>query len=112
MRTDTNIETDSRTIVIDTKYYKEPLTSRNDYGNAENQRIRSNHLYQIFTYLAYSTYLNPSKHHAGLLLYPEKHKSIDHVVKSIHGKIRVKTLNFRESWGKIENNLLDLVNFG
>ncbi|MDA9909230.1 hypothetical protein N9E57_01765 [Gammaproteobacteria bacterium] len=110
MRTDINIESDSSILVIDTKYYKQPLTSRQDFGNIENKKIRSNNLYQIFTYLAYSSYLNPSKHHAGLLLYPENKKSINHTVKSIHGDIRIKTVNFEEDWRKVESNLLDLVN--
>jgi 5-methylcytosine-specific restriction enzyme subunit McrC len=70
-------------LVIDVKYYKEPLTRANKY--------RSEHLQQIKSYM-YSNNLN------GVLVYPENEKSYDSINETFQipkSHLKVKIITFR-----------------
>jgi len=108
MRTDINIERADRVLVIDTKYYSSVLSTRNDAGPAAQPKIKSTNLYQIFTYMAYTSMAKPGQIISGLLLYPENGTTIDHTIPTIQGPIRAKTIDFMLSWPLVEHELLAL----
>jgi 5-methylcytosine-specific restriction enzyme subunit McrC len=69
MHTDITLRSKSRIIIIDTKYYREALVE-NKYGD---RKVRSDHLYQLFSYLQ-NVKSTPGKCLAeGILLYPLFH---------------------------------------
>lgn len=104
METDITIETEDKKIIIDTKYYKEALTS---YYDAE--KIRSNNLYQIYAYLKQVEYQGKKGREAeGILLYPTVKKELGYS-KIIEGhKIRFETINLNQDWKAIHTDLLAL----
>lgn len=109
MRTDINIERAEQILVIDTKYYQSVLSTRKDTGPIAQPKIKSTNLYQIFTYMAYTSMAKPDHSISGLLLYPENGTTIDHTIPSIQGPIRAKTINFMLGWPLVESELLGLV---
>lgn len=107
MQTDINIENKSEVIVIDAKCTPKVITKRTGYG--ERFTLNSNHLYQMFSYMAHASYANPGKQTTGVLLYPEYENEIDEVMQTSGGSLRVKTINFLDDWETVSAQLLDLV---
>ena len=105
MRTDIVVEnklTNSQ-LIIDTKYYGETLTSSNW---TDKEKVRTDHLYQIFAYVNSSNYKGNK---IGMLLYPTIKQEIN-AGYSITGKrIYIKTLNLNAEWSEISTRLLSLV---
>jgi 5-methylcytosine-specific restriction enzyme subunit McrC len=107
MRTDLTMRTAGRTIVMDTKYYREIL-SRRMGGLA---KLRSGHLYQLMTYLRQVRCDESVPHVAeGLLLYVRAGDLDLDVAYAIGGfKIRARTLDLNADWSTIHKELLSLV---
>ncbi len=105
MYTDVSLRSATRTLIIDTKYYYEALTSK--YGGAP--KVSSGNLYQINTYLS-SLELNdfPDSAAEGLLLYPTNGYDLDLAWKIRGHKVSVKTLDLSQDWRKIHGQLLDI----
>ncbi|MGI4869778.1 MAG: 5-methylcytosine restriction system specificity protein McrC [Janthinobacterium lividum] len=106
MLTDTTLESPTRKIILDTKYYAAALRSRYD-----QQRLISPHLYQLYAYLQN---LRPAPGQAleGILLYPAATKALD-VRYTLGGHpVRVVTLDLHQPWPGIAAALLDLVGDG
>jgi 5-methylcytosine-specific restriction enzyme subunit McrC len=103
MITDISLESENRKIIIDTKFYKETLQSH--FGK---KTIRSEHLYQMFSYLQ-NVYLGQNKSCEGIILYPTIDEDIN-LSYLIHGqKISIKTINLNRNWQLIHNDLLAIV---
>lgn len=102
MRTDIVLQNDKRQLIIDTKYYTNPLTIRNV---SETKKLISTNLYQIYTYINNSTFFGEK---IGMLIYPVIDTELD-LVYSIQGKkIYVKTLNLSDEWEKIYKRLMEV----
>jgi 5-methylcytosine-specific restriction enzyme subunit McrC len=106
MRTDITLEAINRKIIIDTKYYRHALiTSFNKY------KIRSENLYQLFSYLKNDVSNTSGKDKCeGILLYPTVSIELKEKYK-IHGHtIQVATINLDKPWRNIHDSLLHLIN--
>ncbi|HFL2412645.1 TPA: hypothetical protein ACG3O0_000272 [Clostridioides difficile] len=105
MKTDIVIENKHTNIqlIIDTKFYTDMFTQ----GNFSNkQTLKSNNLYQIYTYINNSSFNGKIK---GLLLYPTVTNEFDSVFTYNNGTyILVKTLNLDTEWPLIKQQLFDI----
>jgi len=107
MRTDLTMRAAGRTIVVDTKYYRDIL-SRRMGGLA---KLRSGHLYQLFTYLR-QVECDTSVPHVpeGLLLYARAGGLDLNVAYAVHGfRIRARTIDLDMDWNLIHSELLSMV---
>jgi len=107
MQTDINIEDQTSVFVIDAKCTHRSLISRENLGG--RWTLNSNHLYQMFAYMAYAGAQNPGKSIAGILLYPEYDHSVDETIDTRHGPLRAKTINFSGNWESVCSQLLDVL---
>lgn len=106
MKTDISLESETRKIIIDTKYYKEALAEHYD-----TEKIRSANLYQIFAYLKNVEAKGDINTTCdGMLLYPTVNREIDETFKLKNHRIMVKTVNLSQDWKCIEKRLLSLIN--
>ncbi|MDE2826748.1 MAG: hypothetical protein OXL40_05475 [Bacteroidota bacterium] len=106
MQTDIVLQSSERTVIIDTKYYGNPLTER-----YEVERMRSNNLYQIFSYVTNWSLANSPRETTleGWLLYAAIDDVFDYHFKVGRQQIRVCSLDLSQEWKKIEEDLLLLV---
>lgn len=107
MHTDVTLVTDARHIIIDTKYTQDlfkPYFKKNS--------LRSEHLYQILTYLEQQSghnAVNDRPAPEGILLYPAALHHID-VTYQIKGRsLRVVTIDLSKSWEQIKDALNSLI---
>lgn len=103
METDISIIGSDSYWIIDTKYYKEAL-STNPY---EQQRIKTANLYQLFAYLKNAPH-RTSRPPQGMLLYPTVDQELDERFSIQGHPIRVATVDLGKEWGAIEERLLGL----
>jgi len=105
MRTDVSLESSSRKIVIDAKYYRVPMQS-----NFGKDTVRSGHLYQLLTYLKNVEWSSGSRAKAeGILLYPLVDRPLN-LQFTIQGHlVRVATIDLAQEWREIHECLLDLI---
>lgn len=106
MYTDVTLSSPDRKIVLDTKYYQEAF--QNNWGK---QTIRSDHLYQLNTYLDYTKPpINSTNKLDGILLYPATNNEFT-LKKFTRGhQIIVAAVDLRNDWKTISARLLDLIN--
>ena len=98
MKTDVSIYIDDRKIILDAKYYQDPLKV-----NYEKEELYSSNLYQLFAYIQNS---KDNKNIEGILLYPAITKDLDleYVIKG--NTIKINTINLGlEDWRLIEERL-------
>ena len=95
-------------LIIDTKYYPNILQNRNEY---KSNKIRSSHLYQIFTYVTNKAYKSKDFKVSGMLLYAksdeEKLPNQDYIICG--SKIGVHCLDLEQDFRLIKEYLLSLV---
>jgi 5-methylcytosine-specific restriction enzyme subunit McrC len=105
MQTDITIENDQEKIIIDAKYYRETMTI-----NYDRQKIHSNNLYQLFSYLINQrSPIEKTINAKGILLYPTIEDEYDLSYKFDNHSIQIKTLNLNQHWKAIEARLMSLV---
>jgi len=98
------LESASRRIILDTKYYASSLQSYHG-GN----KVHSQHLYQLFAYLKNLGPAKPGQTIEGILLYPTVDTSLD-LRYTIHGyRVRVATVDLNAPWREIRGRLLALI---
>ena len=106
MRTDIMLRSPERTIIVDTKFYKNPLDTRFD-----GERVRSDHLYQIFAYVtnwaAAASSHDPEPE--GCLLYAAVDGDFDYRFELVKRRIRACSIDLSRPWREIETNLRELV---
>ncbi|SAL17528.1 5-methylcytosine-specific restriction enzyme subunit McrC [Caballeronia choica] len=107
MRTDVTLVSDTRHIILDTKYTPDlfkPYFRKNS--------LRSEHLYQILTYVDQQAGPNAASGRPvpeGILLYPAASHHFD-VSYQIKGRdLRIATIDLQESWQKIKGTLNALI---
>jgi 5-methylcytosine-specific restriction enzyme subunit McrC len=106
MRTDAVLEGREHIIVAELKYYAKPAEER--YGN---QRLRSNHLYQLGTYLDHYRESHDVRERrvSGLLLYAGP-PNLPPQSYDIRGRrVCVRSLRLDQPWQGIHDDLLGLV---
>ena len=105
MLTDITLQSKNQKIIIDTKYYKDAFQTRYD-----KQKINSNNLYQLFSYLKNQETDTDLTHNCkGILLYPSIQNDFVHSFKYENHKIRIMSLNLNQDWQNIRNDLLKIV---
>lgn len=106
MNTDIVLRSPERTIIVDTKFYSSPLDMR--FGT---ERVKSGHLYQIFSYVtnwaAAATSHDPEPE--GWLLYA----AVDGIFDFRYGlsgrQVRACSIDLSQNWKEIQTNLRQLV---
>jgi len=97
----------TKTLIIDTKFYKETFSKRFD-----REKIHSANLYQLVTYLRNLQYRGgPDSKAKGLLLYPVVEKPIRLEYTLDGHDVRICTLNLAAEWHEIREELLSLNSF-
>ncbi|MCY4159948.1 MAG: 5-methylcytosine-specific restriction endonuclease system specificity protein McrC [Bacteroidetes bacterium] len=105
METDIVLELAKRTIILDTKFYSSPITT-NQYGK---KRIKSDNLYQIFSYVTNWSLEHGKEDLEGWLLYAAVDDTFDYHYKIGGQTIRVCSIDLSQNWRKIEEDLLSIV---
>jgi 5-methylcytosine-specific restriction enzyme subunit McrC len=105
MRTDIVLEAPDRCIVLDTKFYSEPLASR--YGA---KKVRSAHLYQVLTYLHnLAAHRAGGPPHEGMLLYPVVDEAFSFHYRLDGRAISVRSVNLDQPWPRVHDDMLGLL---
>jgi 5-methylcytosine-specific restriction enzyme subunit McrC len=91
-------------VIIDAKFYKTALT-HSPYG----ERVRSQHLYQLITYLQHEQVRHGDKGLSGMLIYPAVGQSLRLRYRLIGIPILVATIDLGREWQDIEVELHSLV---
>lgn len=104
METDAALISPDRTIIIDAKFYEDPLTTHRG-----TERYRSGHLYQLFAYLRNAkTKGKAYEHPEGILLYGQTDTDLDASFVIQGHQIRVYSLDLDQEWRGIHEDLLSL----
>jgi 5-methylcytosine-specific restriction enzyme subunit McrC len=105
METDITLENSTEKIIIDAKYYRETMTI-----NYDKEKIKSNNLYQLFSYLLNQEDNTPKTENAtGILLYPTIEKDYDLQYKYKTHSIEIRTINLNSNWKLISNRLKEII---
>lgn len=105
MVNDIRLDGPGRTIIIDTKYYKNMFQRFYDA-----RKLISENLYQIFTYVSnLSAQIERPRKMQGILLYPTVEMEFDTSFDVVGHSIRVSTINLNQPWPSIHKSLLGLV---
>jgi 5-methylcytosine-specific restriction enzyme subunit McrC len=107
MQTDISLFSEDCTFIIDTKFT--PKILQQSYLG-EKDRIRTGHLYQLFSYVinAHESWALDSPIR-GMLLYPVVDKQIDLFYELSGHQMEIRTINLAQPWQAIHNDLLALV---
>ena len=105
METDIVLTGSARKIVIDTKFYKSALRKSKRSGPP---KVRSDHLYQLYSYLGNIPAL-PGVELEGILLYPTVSRSIDLEYMFDGRRIRICTVDLADDWRAIRHRLLQMI---
>ena len=108
MRTDIHLENATNRIIIDTKCYTDALQTR-----YEKRSLRSENLYQLFSYLKNAEAKGLAyKNAEGILLYPAVGEKIAFQAVIQGHPVRVNTINLDQPWQEIRSDLLEIVGVG
>ncbi len=107
MITDVAVEYEDRTIILDTKYTAKSLVeSYHGVGN----RLRTEHLYQIYAYVRNAEILGDKWAHCeGILLYPCVHDRFRYEYDIAGHRVRVCSVDLAAHWLSIREELLALM---
>ena len=104
MVTDVTLRHPTHTVIVDAKFYKNPL-AQSPYG----ERVRSQHLYQLITYLQHERIRHTDKGLSGMLIYPAVGQSLRLRYRLLGIPILVATIDLGREWQDIEVGLHSLV---
>ena len=104
MLTDITLRSDTRTVIIDAKYYKDALQ---EYHGA--RKAHSGNLYQMLAYLRAESASGRNARPEGILIYPAGDSEVDESYLIDGYRVRLYTLNLNQNWSLIEGDLLDLL---
>ena len=104
MVTDVTLRHSTHTVIVDAKFYKDPL-AQSAYG----ERVRSQHLYQLITYLQHERVRHRDKGLSGMLIYPAVGQSLRLRYRLLGIRILVATIDLGREWQDIEVELHSLV---
>lgn len=104
MQTDITLRSSTQTIIADAKYYRDALS-----GGRYQQRVRSDHLYQLSTYLAHVRKLEREKELSGMLIYPVVGERVRLNYELLGVPVKIATVDLSAEWREIHAELLNLV---
>ncbi len=104
MEADIILESNDRRIIVDTKWYREPLS---DWHGSP--KLRSGHLYQLLAYLRNRTAAKPDLPHEGLLLYAQVEAGFKIDVRLEGFDIQARTIDLSQDWREIHADMLALL---
>ena len=106
MQTDIVLKSANRTIILDTKFYKDPLDTR-----FSGRRVHAHNLYQIFSYLTNwrAWAANSDAQAEGWLLYAAVDRDFDYRFNLVGQPIRVCSIDLGQEWTAIEKDLKGVV---
>lgn len=105
MQTDISLESQTRKIIMDTKYYQQTLTQYKG-----SQKLASGNLYQLYAYLSNHN-KDREKETVGILLYPKtgKELNLSYVIKGY--QVRIYTVDLNRDWRSIHKRLVQIVKY-
>ena len=104
MITDITLRHPDRTIIVDAKFYRKAL-GQSPYG----ERVRSQHLYQLITYLQHERARQEHRKLSGMLIYPDVGQSLRLRYRLLDIPVLVATVNLGQEWRDIEAELQELL---
>jgi 5-methylcytosine-specific restriction enzyme subunit McrC len=104
MQTDITLRSSDQTIIADAKYYKDALS-----GGRYQQRVRSDHLYQLSTYLAHVKAREPGRELSGVLIYPVVGEKIRLKYELLGVPVTIATVDLSAEWREIDSELKGLI---
>lgn len=106
MVTDVTIEREEHVIILDTKYTPKSLVESH-YGSGS--RLRTEHMYQLFSYVRNAEELGGKWATCeGVLLYPAVGKSFRFAYEMAGHRMRVCSVDLAADWKSIRKELLDI----
>ena len=100
MVTDITLRHADHTIIVDAKFYRKALV-QGRYG----ERVRSQHLYQLVTYLQNERMRQADKNLSGMLIYPDVGRSLRLRYRLLGLPVLVATVDLGRDWPDIEVEL-------
>ena len=104
MITDITLRHPDHTIIVDAKFYRKALV-QGPYG----ERVRSQHLYQLVTYLQHERMRQEDKGLSGMLIYPDVGRSLRLRYRLLGIPVMVATVDLSQEWRDIEAELHGLL---
>jgi 5-methylcytosine-specific restriction enzyme subunit McrC len=104
MVTDITLRHPDHTIIVDAKFYRKSLAP-GPYG----ERVRSQHLYQLVTYLQNERMRQDQKHLSGMLIYPDVGQSLRLRYRLLGIPVLVATVDLGREWQDIDAQLHELL---
>jgi len=105
MVTDVTIRWSNATVVLDTKFYGDAVST---YRGRE--RLHSANLYQLYAYLRnMEARSGPDSHASGVLLYPLVDRALNESVQISGHVISARTVDLSRPWPEIHAELLEIV---
>jgi 5-methylcytosine-specific restriction enzyme subunit McrC len=105
MITDITLRQPDHTIIVDAKFYRNALV-QGPYG----ERVRSQHLYQLITYLQHERVRQKGRGLSGMLIYPGVGRSLRLRYRLLGIPVFVATVDLGQEWRNIEAELHGLLN--
>lgn len=111
MKTDVELRTENRLIILDCKYYQQALSLG---YHSDSGKFRSENLYQLHAYLQNAKLRAQREGEAldaicGMLLYPAVNETFCHEFKLQSHPMRICTVNLNQPWQSLETELLERV---
>jgi 5-methylcytosine-specific restriction enzyme subunit McrC len=104
MVTDITLRQPGRTVIVDAKFYRKAL-AQSPYG----ERVRSQHLYQLVTYLQNERMRQDGRALSGMLIYPDVGRSLRLRYRLLGIPVLVATVDLGKEWRNIEAELHELL---
>ena len=108
MTADVILESPTRRIIMDTKYYKDALARGRGSGTG---KLHSDNLYQLLAYLRNRQATHPDgSRHDGILLYPQVGDDPLRADIYLEGyRIQARTINLNQDWRFIRKDMLETI---
>jgi 5-methylcytosine-specific restriction enzyme subunit McrC len=106
MLTDITLRHPDHTIIVDAKFYPTPLVQSH---RGEGERVRSQHLYQLITYLQHERVRHEDRGLSGVLIYPDVGRSLRLRYRLLGIPFLVATVDLGKEWRHIETELHELL---
>ena len=107
MEADVILESPSRRIILDTKFYSNPVSGRGGLGNG---KLRSPNLYQLLAYLRDREATRPpGPRHEGLLLCPQVDEPLRADIRLEGFRIQARTVDLNQDWRDTHSEMLETI---
>ena len=107
MEADVILDSGTRRIILDTKYYQEALAHGRGSGSG---KLDSSNLYQLLAYLRNRQATMPEgPMHEGILLYPQVRSKLRVDIRLEGFRIQARTVDLNQEWQGIHQELLETV---